>query len=106
MEFALSPKDFTKALQRLLPHPSKRRIIRSEPCVMLTADSGSLSLLGEFDNLWSIPANVTTAGCCAVHVQTLLDRLKTYDQKAPLSFVLEIDGLKFGTTKLKLHEKW
>lgn len=51
-------------------------------------------------------AKVKAGGTCVIDVKTLIERLKTYDQKSPITFVLEPDGLKFGTTRLKLHEPW
>jgi hypothetical protein len=88
-------------LKRLLPH---KGIVRKTPLVTLIADGLALDLVGQFDNTWSIPANVSTAGSCTVDIKTLLTCLKTYDQEVPISFELSHDGLKFGTTKVKLHK--
>lgn len=107
MEFSVAPREFIETLKRLLPHPARRKLgLRGGPLVLLTAEGGALDLAGQFDNVWSIPAKVKASGTCVIDVKTLIERLKTYDQKPPLTFVLEPDGLKFGTTKLKLHEPW
>jgi len=107
MEFSVTPKEFIATLKRLLPHPPRRKLgLRGGPLVMLTAEGASLDLAGQFENVWSIPANVKADGSCVIDIKTLIEKLKTYDQKAPLTFVLEPDGLKFGTTRLKLHAPW
>jgi hypothetical protein len=107
MEFLVAPKEFVPALKRLLPHPPRRKLgLRGDPLVMLTAEGAALDLAGQFENVWSIAATVKTRGSCVVDVKTLIEKLKTYDQKVPLAFVLEADGLKFGTTRLKLHAPW
>lgn len=64
-----------------------------------------LDAIGEFENTWSVPADVHRAGRCTVDLDTLITKLKTYDQKTPLRFVLGEDGLRFGTTKLTLHRE-
>lgn len=107
MEFSATPKELMETLKRLLPHPPRRKLgLRSGLLVMLTAEGEALDLAGQFDNVWSIPAKVKTDGSCVVDITTLIGKLKTYDQKSPLSFLLEPDGLKFGTTRLKLHSPW
>ena len=65
----------------------------------------ALDVIGEFDNAWSIPATVKNAGRCTVDLTTLIAKLKTYDQKTPIGFVLDKDGLRFGTTRLALHQE-
>lgn len=107
MEFSVAPKEFIETLKRLLPHPPRRKLgLRGGPLVMLTADGDAFDLAGQFENVWSIPAKVKVAGSCAIDIKTLIEKLKTYDQKVPLEFALVPDGLKFGTTKLKLHQPW
>jgi hypothetical protein len=101
MKFSVDPKALAVTLKRLLPH---KGIVRKAPLVTMTADGSALDLAGQFDNTWSIPANVSTAGSCTVDIKTLLTCLKTYDQEVPISFELSHDGLKFGTTKVKLHK--
>lgn len=105
MEFAATPKELLVPLKRLLPHGRKFGL-RSGLLVMLTAVGEALDLAGQFENAWSIPAKVKVEGSCVVEMKTLIAKLKTYDQKLPLAFVLESDGLKFGTTRLKLHAPW
>lgn len=80
MEFSVTPKEFVETLKRLLPHPPRRKLwLRGGPLVMLTAEGESLDLAGQFENVWSIPANVKADGTCVIHIKTLIDRLKTYD---------------------------
>lgn len=107
MEFAVKPKEFIDALKRLLPHPPRLKLgLRGGPKVMLTANGDALVLTGQFENVWSMPAEVQQDGTCAVDLKTLIAQLKAYDPKIPLSFTLVPDGLKFGTTRLKLHDTW
>lgn len=107
MEFSIAPKSFIETLKRLLPHPPARKLgVRGALLVHIRADGEALDLAGQFDNVWSVPARVVGAGSCVVDLTTLIVKLRTYDQKAFLSFVLEPDGLKFGTTRLKLHAPW
>jgi hypothetical protein len=107
MEFSVTPKELIETLKRLLPHPPRRKLgLSGGPLVMLTAEGGALDLAGQFENVWSIPAKVKADGSCVIDLKTLIEKLKTYDQKVPLSFVLESDGLKFGTTRLALHAPW
>lgn len=107
MEFSITPKSFIETLKRLLPHQPARKLgVRGALLVQISADGESLDLAGQFDNVWSVPARVAAAGSCVVDLTTLIVKLSTYDQKALLSFVLEPDGLKFGTTRLKLHTLW
>lgn len=107
MEFLATPKELIETLKRLLPHPPRRKLgMRGGPLVMLTAKGEALDLAGEFENVWSIPVMVNAGGSCVVDCKTLIEKLKTYDQKVPLRFVLESDGLKFGTTRLTIHAPW
>lgn len=107
MEFSVTPREFVEPLKRLLPHPPRLKLgLRGGLAVKLTAEGDALDLAGQFENVWSIPAQVRSAGSCVVDIKTLIVKLKTYDQKNPLTFVLEPGGLKFGTTKLKLHKPW
>lgn len=107
MEFSIAPKEFSATLKRLLPHPSRRKLgLKGGPLVMLTASGDALVLAGQFENVWSIPATVKAEGTCVVDLKTLIAKLATYDQKLPLTFGLEADGLRFGTTRLTLHEPW
>lgn len=107
MEFSVTPKEFIETLKRLLPRPPRRKLgLRGGPLVTLTAEGASLDLAGQFENVWSIPAKVNADGSCVIDIKTLIEKLKTCHQKSPLTFVREPDGLKFGTTKLKLHAPW
>lgn len=102
MEFEIVPSEMLQTLKRLMPR--RKQIAKQGPLVTLTAGGGVLVLAGEFDNSWSLPAIVKSAGSCTVDLASLLGRLKTYDPKAALVFSELPDGLKFGTTKLKRHE--
>mgnify|MGYP000910517219 CR=1 FL=1 len=103
MKFEIAPKPFLEALNRLLPH--KRGLLRKGPLVTLNAEDGALDVIGEFENTWSIAAKVKSEGRCTVDLITLIAKLKTYDQKTPIGFVLHEEGLRFGTTRLALHQE-
>lgn len=103
MKFEIAPKPFVDALGRLLPH--KKALLKKGPLVTLNAEDGALDVIGEFENTWSIPAAVKSEGRCTVDLVTLIAKLKTYDQKVPIKFVSDEEGLRFGTTKLTLHKE-
>jgi hypothetical protein len=103
MDFEMVPKTLIETLKRMLPH--KKNVLRKGPLVTLRAEGDAVDLIGEFENTWSLPASVRRDGDCTVDLVTLMTKLKTYDQKTPLRFVLGEDGLRFGTTKMTLHER-
>lgn len=102
MDFEISPKLLLETLKRLMPH--KGKLIKRGPLVTLHASDGALDLVGQFDNTWSVPATVHRAGSCTVDIVAFSAPLTVYEPKKELRFVLSEDGLRFGTTKLRIHE--
>lgn len=102
MEFEISPNVLLEVLKRLVPH--KRQLIKKGPLVTLIAEGDALDVTGQFENTWSIPAKVISSGSCTVDIAAFSLSLNTYKARVPLGFVVVSDGLKFGTTKLKLHD--
>lgn len=102
MDFEIAPKLLLETLKRLMPH--KASLLKKGPLVTLHAEGDALDVTGQFENTWSIPALVRRGGRCTVDMVALMTPLKTYDQKVPIRFVLSDDGLRFGTTKMKLHK--
>jgi hypothetical protein len=102
MDFEIAPKLLLDTLKRLMPHKSS--LLRKGPLVTLHAEGDALDVIGQFENTWSVPALVHKGGRCTVDVVALMTPLKTYEQKLPIRFVLSEDGLRFGTTKMKLHK--
>ena len=101
MEFEIAPKLLIETLKKLLPHKSS--LLKKGPLVTLHAEGDALDVIGQFENTWSVHAVVHKSGRCTVDIAGLMTPLRTYDQKLPIRFVLSDDGLRFGTTKMKLH---
>lgn len=101
MDFEIEPKALLEVLKRLFPHRS--RILAKGPLVTLRAAGEGLILEGQFDNAWSVPAVVHASGHCSVDLVALSKPLTLYKPREPLRFTVSDDGLKFGTTRLRLH---
>lgn len=101
MEFELEPKILVDTLKRLVP--KKRGLVKRWSTVTIDAHKSGIDLTGEFDNTWSVPAAVVSRGSCAVDLMALMKPLRLYPQNEKLTFKLHPDGLRFGTTKLRLH---
>jgi hypothetical protein len=102
MEFEIMPGEMLQVLKRRMPR--RKQIVKQGPLVTPAAGGGMLVLAGAFDNSWSVRVTVKSPGTCTVDLVSLLQRLKAYDPKTRLIFSEQLDGLKFGTTKLKRHD--
>lgn len=101
MEFELEPRRLLEALKHLVP--GNRGLLKRWSTVTIDAHKTGVDLTGEFDNTWSLPAVVVSKGSCAVDLMALMKPLRLYPQDEKLTFKLHPDGLRFGTTKLRLH---
>jgi hypothetical protein len=101
MDFEITPRVLLETLKRLFPHRTK--LLKQGPLVTLTAAGKSLDVEGQFENVWSIDAVVHKPGRCSVDLIGLTKPLSLYDAKQPLRFQIIDGGLKFGTTRVKLH---
>lgn len=104
MEFEVEPKVLLETLKRLMPRRAK--LIRKWSTVTLRTNGEFIDVIGEFENSWSVPATVITRGECAVDLVGFAKPLQLYPPNQKLRFTLLDDGLKFGTTKMKLHPVW
>lgn len=103
MDFEIQPNTLLIVLKRLYPRLSK--FLKQGPLVTFTAAGNSLAVEGDFENAWSVDTTVHQPGRCSVDLIALTKSLSLYDPKKTLRFTIVDGGLKFGTTRLRLHER-